>query len=105
MTSIRNTLILFVAVCSVCSTAGFVRLADHLSTHQRQIPQFSLAFSSTNRLSMRGGAKRSSTAMRLFKDAARAGLQSSSIMLIADVITQLLLEKRVLFKKDDDTNL
>lgn len=54
---------------------------------------------------MRGGAKRSSTAMKLFKDAARAGLQSSSIMLIADVITQLLLEKRVLFKKDDDTNL
>ena len=60
-------------------------------------------------LQIRGGGASSSaslTSLKMFRLAARAGLQSASIMTLADVATQLLVEKRSLLvpggKADDD---
>ena len=58
---------------------------------------FSPTATTTRALTVRGGASRPSspTMLNLFKSAAvRAGMQSASIMTVADIITQLIAEKR-----------
>ena len=64
---------------------------------------FSPTATTTRALTVRGGAS-STTMVALFKSAAvRAGLQSGCIMTVADIMTQLVVEKRSLQDGDSDS--
>mmetsp|Transcript_19375 Transcript_19375/g.41805 ORF Transcript_19375/g.41805 Transcript_19375/m.41805 type:complete len:291 (+) Transcript_19375:124-996(+) len=60
-------------------------------------------------LSIRGGSidgkQQHQTTMNLFRPTARAGLQSASVMTVADIVTQLLVEKRTLFGGGTDEEI
>lgn len=68
---------------------------------------FSPTATTTRALKVRGGASRpssSTTMVALFKSAAvRAGMQSGCIMTVADIMTQLVVEKRSVQDGDSDS--